>query len=144
MRAPHVPSCGCDPLHRFAPILARTADLAVLAAAGSALKDRPVRPRTAFVGEVGLTGEVRPVQQLARRVQAAAGLGFENVVVPVPPSYVSGSRGYVNLRGADAEKLVGVTLPPSITVVGVASARDALRYALTGGGNAEAPELDDQ
>lgn len=115
----------------------------MLAAAGSALKDRPVRPRTAFVGEVGLTGEVRPVQQLARRVQAAAGLGFENVVVPVPHSYVSGSKGHVKLRGADAEKLVGVKLPPSLTVVGVASAREALRFALGGGSSGEVPDEDD-
>ena len=44
------------------------ADLAVCAAVASSFFSRPVPQDTAFIGEVGLTGEVRAVQQMQRRI----------------------------------------------------------------------------
>ncbi len=52
------------------------ADLAVVAAVASAIKDVVLDPEAVFVGEVGLGGEVRPVSQLERRLGEAGRLGF--------------------------------------------------------------------
>lgn len=57
-------------------------DLAILAAVYSALKDRPVRPNTLVIGEVGLTGEIRPVADIERRLVEAARLGFSTCILP--------------------------------------------------------------
>ncbi len=57
-------------------------DLAVAAALISALKDMPVPPDLAVVGELGLAGEVRGVSGLSERVREAARLGFGRIVVP--------------------------------------------------------------
>ena len=58
------------------------ADLAVVLAVVSSLKNRPIPSRTAVFGEVGLSGEVRSVGQPLARLKEAASLGFERVVVP--------------------------------------------------------------
>lgn len=57
------------------------ADLAVVAALASALKDSVLDPDAVFIGEVGLGGEIRPVRQLERRLVEAARLGFERAYV---------------------------------------------------------------
>ncbi|MEW5761892.1 MAG: DNA repair protein RadA [Bacillota bacterium] len=57
-------------------------DLAVAVALASSFRDVPSAPRTAVVGEVGLTGEVRPVAGIEKRVREAARLGFTSVVLP--------------------------------------------------------------
>ncbi len=57
-------------------------DLAILAAVYSALKDRPVRPDTLVLGEVGLTGEIRPIGDIERRITEAARLGFSSCILP--------------------------------------------------------------
>ena len=58
------------------------ADLAVAAAVASSLRNRPVRPKTAVFGEIGLAGEVRAVTQAARRVREAAQMGFTRCILP--------------------------------------------------------------
>jgi DNA repair protein RadA/Sms len=58
------------------------ADLAVLCAVASSVRNRPVRPQTAVFGEVGLAGEVRGVTQAARRVREAAQMGFTRCILP--------------------------------------------------------------
>jgi len=58
------------------------ADLAVLAALASSALGRLLAPKTLFLGEVGLTGEVRPVAQLPLRLQEGARLGFDQAAVP--------------------------------------------------------------
>src|SRR5207249_7584286 len=57
-------------------------DLAVAVAIASSYKDQPVDPNLALVGEVGLTGELRTVGQLERRLAEAAKLGFTRAVYP--------------------------------------------------------------
>jgi len=57
-------------------------DLAVVAALLSAATDRPNPDRLAFVGEVGLGGELRGVPRLEARVREAVRAGMEGVVVP--------------------------------------------------------------
>jgi DNA repair protein RadA/Sms len=58
------------------------ADLAVVAAIASSVRNRAVRPDTAVFGEVGLGGEVRATAQAALRVREAAQLGFTRCVLP--------------------------------------------------------------
>ena len=82
------------------------ADLAVAVALASALRDRAADPRTVFVGELGLGGELRRVQRLAARLKEAQRLGFTRAIVP--------QASLADLNGTTME------------VVGVASLRDAL------------------
>jgi len=58
------------------------ADLAVLMAMISAYRERPIAHDIAVFGEVGLTGEVRPVGQPEARVREAAGMGFRHLIIP--------------------------------------------------------------
>jgi DNA repair protein RadA/Sms len=57
-------------------------DLAVAVAIASSARDKPVAADLAFVGEVGLSGELRAVGQLPARLNEAAKLGFRRCVVP--------------------------------------------------------------
>ena len=77
------------------------ADLAVLAAVASSVRNRPVREGTAVFGEVGLAGEVRGASQAALRVREAAQMGFTRCIVPdgnVAPEDVSASLELVPVR----------------------------------------------
>ena len=58
------------------------ADLAVILALASSYLDRPVPKELAAVGEVGLTGELRSVSQLERRISEVHRLGFRTCVIP--------------------------------------------------------------
>ena len=58
------------------------ADLAAVIALASSYLDRPVPGDLAAIGEVGLTGELRSVNQLAQRVSEVHRLGFRKCVVP--------------------------------------------------------------
>jgi len=61
-------------------------DLAVALAAVSSLVGVPVRSDTAFVGEVGLLGELRPVNSLDKRIGEARRMGFSRIVTPMSSS----------------------------------------------------------
>jgi DNA repair protein RadA/Sms len=56
-------------------------DLGVVVALASSSADRPVRPGTVVFGEVGLTGELRPVRMTAARLGEAERLGFTRAVI---------------------------------------------------------------
>jgi DNA repair protein RadA/Sms len=58
------------------------ADLAVLAAVASSVRNRPIPRTTAMFGEVGLAGEVRGISQATLRVREAAQMGFGRCVLP--------------------------------------------------------------
>ncbi len=58
------------------------ADLAVAAAISSSVKDLPLPADVAFIGEVGLSGELRTVPQMPARLGEAFKLGFHRVVIP--------------------------------------------------------------
>jgi DNA repair protein RadA/Sms len=58
------------------------ADLAVASAIVSSLKDQPVSSKTVLIGEIGLTGEVRGVPQIEKRIREADRLGFKRGLVP--------------------------------------------------------------
>ncbi|MEX0784351.1 MAG: DNA repair protein RadA [Dehalococcoidia bacterium] len=84
-------------------------DLAVAMALASAVKDRALDPATGFVGEVALSGAIRPVGQPARRLAELARLGFQRALVPT-----------------------GTPAVPGITNIEAATLRDALAHALPG------------
>ncbi len=57
-------------------------DLAVAVAVASSFRDRPVDRTSVVIGEIGLSGELRSVNQLDRRINEASRLGFSRVIVP--------------------------------------------------------------
>jgi DNA repair protein RadA/Sms len=58
------------------------ADLAVMMAIVSSLKNKPLPAKLVVFGEVGLAGEVRPVQRGQERLREAAKLGFTHALIP--------------------------------------------------------------
>jgi DNA repair protein RadA/Sms len=89
------------------------ADLAIAAAIASSVLDRPVLADCALIGEIGLSGELRAVNQLPLRLREAKQLGFRRAVVP---------RALRKNGGATIDGL---------EVVQVRSIREALETVLT-------------
>jgi DNA repair protein RadA/Sms len=58
------------------------ADLSVVAAIASSVRNRSLAPATAMFGEVGLSGEIRGIPQAALRIREAAQMGFTRIVMP--------------------------------------------------------------
>ena len=75
------------------------ADLGMVLAVASSHLDKPVDPQTLFIGEVGLSGEVRAVNQPELRVREAVKLGFTRCILP------GGSIKQVKVKGIE---LIGV------------------------------------
>ena len=57
-------------------------DLAVVASILSSTVDIPVDPNTCFAGEVGLSGEIRPVNRIEQRLGEADKLGMKRILMP--------------------------------------------------------------
>lgn len=76
-----------------------SADLAIVMAVASSHLDKTVDPQTVFLGEVGLSGEVRGISQPELRVKEAAKLGFTRCILP------AGNMRQVKVKGVE---LVGV------------------------------------
>ena len=57
-------------------------DLAIAMAVASSYTDKEISPTDCFVGEVGLTGEVRRVDKIDARVKEAAKVGFKRIFIP--------------------------------------------------------------
>ena len=58
------------------------ADLSVVAAVASSVRNRGLSPSTAVFGEVGLSGEIRGIPQAALRVREALQMGFTRIILP--------------------------------------------------------------
>jgi len=66
------------------------ADLGVALAILSSYFKKPLPTKTVVVGELGLTGEVRPIRDMKRRLTETQRLGFQRVILPSgvdPPSW---------------------------------------------------------
>ncbi|MEY8435801.1 DNA repair protein RadA [Streptococcus hyointestinalis] len=83
-------------------------DLAVAVAITSSYKEQPTNPQDAFIGEIGLTGEIRRVNRIEQRINEAAKLGFKKIYVP-------------------KNALAGLSLPDGIEVIGVSTVNDVLK-----------------
>jgi len=86
-------------------------DLAIAVAIASSYRNVPVAADMAIVGEIGLSGELRAVSQLERRLSEAAKLGFRRCLVPKS----------LRRRGK---------VPEGIEIVGARSVGEALEAAL--------------
>ena len=88
------------------------ADLAVLASVYSSLKNISLSTKSLVFGEVGLAGEIRPVQRGQERLREAAKLGFRRALIPLanrPKQAIEGIEIVTVARVADAlEHLVDV------------------------------------
>ena len=86
-------------------------DLAIVVSIASSFRDKPTKATDCIIGEVGLTGEVRRVSRIEQRVQEAAKLGFERVIIP-------------------SNNLSGFTPPKGIEIIGVSTVAEALTATL--------------
>lgn len=89
-------------------------DLAMAVAIASSIHNRPVAADLVLIGEVGLSGELRSVGQLPRRLEEARQMGFKQAVIP----------HRVHRRGS------GEPLPTGIAVVQARSLAQAIEAAL--------------
>jgi DNA repair protein RadA/Sms len=87
------------------------ADLGVVMAVVSSLKNKALPKDMSFFGEVGLSGEIRSVNQPLARIKEAQTLGFRTILLPAG-----------NLEALDRADL------PDIQCVGVKTVRQALEY----------------
>ena len=81
------------------------ADLAVLVAVYSSLKNKALSNKSLVFGEVGLAGEIRPVQRGQERLREAAKLGFRRAIIPLanrPKHAIDGIEVVTVARVADA------------------------------------------
>ena len=85
-------------------------DLSVIISIASSFQNIAVRGEDCFIGEVGLTGEIRRVTKIEQRLQEAAKLGFKRAIVP-------------------ASNLSGVDVPAGIEAIGVKTLRQAIKHA---------------
>ncbi|MCY4080400.1 MAG: DNA repair protein RadA [Caldilineaceae bacterium] len=105
------------------------ADLAVAAAICSSYRNVPVAAEVALIGEIGLSGELRSVSQLALRLHEAAKLGFGRAIVPRHALRRKGARSGQN--GANDNGKGGSSdIPSEIEVIGARTVADALDAAL--------------
>ena len=88
-------------------------DLAVAVAIASSYKDLPTNPQECFIGEIGLTGEIRRVNRIEQRINEAAKLGFTKVYAP-------------------KSSLNGLKVPDNIQVIGVTTIGEVLKKVFAG------------
>jgi DNA repair protein RadA/Sms len=89
------------------------ADLAIALAIASSFSDKGVDPEMVAVGEVGLSGEIRAVSQLDRRIGEVARLGFKRCLVPATSAKASHT-------------------PKGIEIIPVSTLREAIKVGLVG------------
>lgn len=88
-------------------------DLGIVAAIVSSFREYPVDSRVIATGEVGLTGDIRSVGSIDKRISEAEKMGFEKIVVPKS-----------NLKGLESFK--------NIEVVGVSNIVEAINTIMGG------------
>ena len=79
-------------------------DLGTTVAIASSLKDVPADNKSVLVGEVGLGGEVRAVNQIERRIKEAEKLGFENCIIPQGNLRALNQRFNIKITGVKSIK----------------------------------------
>ena len=82
------------------------ADLAVICAVLSSNFDFAIPGDACFAGEVGLSGEIRPVSQCERRIQEAARLGFKKIYVSAFEKSLPKADGITVVKVADVPEFV--------------------------------------
>ena len=80
-------------------------DLTVAAAILSSDQDLPINPKACFIGEIGLTGEIRPVSRIEQRIREAEKLGFEEAYIS---KYTKVKPGQFAMRVYEVARLDGL------------------------------------
>ena len=78
-------------------------DMAVVVAVMSSNLDIPVSRKTVFIGEVGLSGEVRAVNRIEQRIKEAEKLGFEKAYIP--KNNLKGSKESLKIELAEVSNV---------------------------------------
>jgi DNA repair protein RadA/Sms len=78
------------------------ADLGVVVAVASSFLDRPIEAETLVIGEVGLAGEVRAIDQAELRVREAQKMGFRRCILPAASARRVGSREGCEVVGVES------------------------------------------
>ena len=94
-------------------VIETAADLAIALAVISSVRDVPVNPGTAVFGELGLSGEVRPVSQPDRRIQEVGRLGLTTCVVPGGPALESPKRSLQLVQAATLRQAISGSMSRS-------------------------------
>ncbi|MBN1494601.1 DNA repair protein RadA [Candidatus Peregrinibacteria bacterium] len=81
-------------------------DLGVLVAIASSYMQKVVPSDTVFIGEIGLSGEIRNVSQLSKRVKEAEKLGFKTIVVPHTKEKITTTSGKNLIKTKDIFEVV--------------------------------------
>ena len=89
-------------------------DLGLAVALASAHRDQPADPRTVFVGELGLGGELRRVQRVSARLREAERLGFARAIVP--------AASLADVDGSGLEVIGVPSLREALTRSGISAA----------------------
>lgn len=76
----------------------RGADLGAALCLASAYYDRSLPPHTVAVGEVGLTGELRPVSQMEQRVKECRRLGYTRILLPASARIAGLQEGLIRVQ----------------------------------------------
>ncbi|TFG38397.1 MAG: DNA repair protein RadA [Syntrophobacterales bacterium] len=83
-------------------------DLGIVSSMISSFLDRPIDAATVVCGEVGLTGEVRGVNQLVSRIREAGRMGFTRCVLPrIPLSDIASKENVELIEIATVKELLG-------------------------------------
>lgn len=86
------------------------ADLGIALAIASSARDLAVDPALVAAGELGLSGELRAVSQLDRRVAEAARLGFKRCLVPKAGAQIKAPKGTELLRASTLKEAIRLGL----------------------------------
>ncbi len=90
-------------------------DLAVCISIASSLRDKAVNNQTVVIGEVGLGGEIRSVNNIEKRIQEAEKLGFSSAVIPSNNAKRFKSNGKIKLFPVEhLSEAVSLLLKPSV------------------------------
>ncbi len=87
-------------------------DLAIAISITSSYQEKETKETDCFIGEMGLTGEIRRVSRIEQRVNEAAKLGFKRIMIPKN-----------NIGGWD--------FPPNVEIIGVVTIAEAIKKAFS-------------
>lgn len=87
-------------------------DLSIAVSIASSYKEKETKATDCFIGEIGLTGEIRRVSKIEQRVNEAAKLGFKRIIIP-------------------KNNMDGWTFPKDIQIIGCTTLSEAIKRAFS-------------
>ena len=87
-------------------------DLAIAISITSSYQEKETKETDCFIGEMGLTGEIRRVSRIEQRVNEAAKLGFKRIMIP-------------------KNNIGGWEFPPNVEIIGVVTIAEAIKKAFS-------------